>query len=142
MLLDLKNRLNEPRIQELIGYSVFPDPERVKKTLSNYKDQEDLKLMGYESVGNLIGIIGYKIDGNRMLEIKHISVDPLERGQGHGRIQIIELIQLLEPLEVHAETDHDSVDFYRNIGFIITSLGEQYPGVERFKCIYNTEIMD
>lgn len=99
-------------------------------------------LRGYESEGNLIRIIGYRIDGNRILEIKHISVDPLERGQGHGRIQIIELIQLLDPLEVHAETDHDSVDFYRNIGFIITSLGEQYPGVDRFKCIYNTEIMD
>jgi N-acetylglutamate synthase-like GNAT family acetyltransferase len=135
MLINLKSRLNEYRIQELIEYSVFPDPERVKVTLRNYKDQEDLMLMGYESEGNLIGTIGYRIDENRILEIKHISVDPLERGQGHGRIQIIELIQLLDPLEVYAETDHESVDFYRNIGFIITSLGEKHSGVERFKCI-------
>jgi hypothetical protein len=29
----------------------------------------------------------------------------------------------------------NAVNFYRNIGFEITSLGEKYPGVERFQCI-------
>ncbi|QSF44504.1 GNAT family N-acetyltransferase [Paenibacillus tianjinensis] len=36
---------------------------------------------------------------------------------------------------ITAETDHEAVGFYRNAGFAITSLGEQYPGVERFACI-------
>jgi len=36
-----------------------------------------------------------------------------------------------------AETDYEAVDFYRRYGFVITSLGEKYPGVERFLCQYN-----
>ncbi|MGG4554653.1 hypothetical protein ABEX11_20625 [Paenibacillus humicus] len=35
---------------------------------------------------------------------------------------------------VEAETDKDAVDFYRRLGFNITSLGQKYPGVERFQC--------
>lgn len=37
---------------------------------------------------------------------------------------------------ISAETDRDAVGFYRKYGFQITSLGEKYPGVERFKCEY------
>ena len=28
----------------------------------------------------------------------------------------------------------DAVEFYRKLGFSIESLGEKYPGVERFRC--------
>lgn len=38
-----------------------------------------------------------------------------------------------------AETDDEAVDFYRRYGFFITSLGEKYPGVERFLCQYNKQ---
>ncbi|WP_239984546.1 hypothetical protein [Lentibacillus sediminis] len=37
---------------------------------------------------------------------------------------------------ISAETDKDAVVFYQNLGFQITSLGEKYPGVERFLCEY------
>lgn len=40
---------------------------------------------------------------------------------------------------MEAETDKNAVNFYRKIGFNITSLGEKYPGVERFKCTLNKE---
>ncbi|MNW71139.1 hypothetical protein D3C74_508110 [compost metagenome] len=36
---------------------------------------------------------------------------------------------------ITAETDREAVGFYRSTGFPITSLGEKYPGVERFACI-------
>jgi ribosomal protein S18 acetylase RimI-like enzyme len=142
LLVNLKNRLNESKVQELIEYSVFPDPDKIKETINNYKNQEDLELMGFEFEGNMIGIIGYSIDNNNILQIKHISVDPVERGKGYGRFLIIEMINTRDPLEVHAETDLDAVDFYRSIGFVITSLGEKYPGAERFKCIYKTKMLD
>lgn len=35
-----------------------------------------------------------------------------------------------------AETDADAVDFYRRCGFAVESLGERYPGVERFRCTW------
>ena len=36
-------------------------------------------------------------------------------------------------LPIVAETDKDAVGFYSAIDFTITSLGENYPGVERFR---------
>lgn len=32
------------------------------------------------------------------------------------------------------ETDQEAVGFYQSLGFNIKSLGEKYPGVERFWC--------
>ncbi|WP_268921683.1 hypothetical protein [Metabacillus sediminilitoris] len=40
---------------------------------------------------------------------------------------------------ITAETDKEAVVFYRNYGFKITSLGEKYPGVERFLCEYKKQ---
>ena len=41
---------------------------------------------------------------------------------------------LNEIKHMEAETDIEAVDFYKKIGFQTVSLGEKYPGVERFKC--------
>jgi len=35
---------------------------------------------------------------------------------------------------ITAETVRDAVKFYWSSGFKVTSLGEKYPGVERFLC--------
>ncbi|HPH97803.1 MAG TPA: hypothetical protein PKW33_16525 [Anaerolineaceae bacterium] len=36
--------------------------------------------------------------------------------------------------KLSAETDCEAVDFYRRCGFQMESLGEKYPGMERFRC--------
>jgi hypothetical protein len=33
-----------------------------------------------------------------------------------------------------AETDADAVGFYRRCGLAVTSLGERFAGIERFRC--------
>lgn len=33
-----------------------------------------------------------------------------------------------------AETDADAVEFYRRCGFAVERIGEQYVGVDRFRC--------
>lgn len=40
--------------------------------------------------------------------------------------------------KIQAETDQEAVGFYRKAGFVITSLGEKYPGVERFSCFFES----
>lgn len=35
---------------------------------------------------------------------------------------------------MYAETDHEALRFYEKCGFAVKSLGEKYPGVERFYC--------
>ena len=79
----------------------------------------------------------YRIEflGLNRCEIKHIAVSPNHRGQGIGS-KMISIIKVKHSLTfVFAETDKDAVNFYKNCGFKITSLGEKYPGVERFQCI-------
>ncbi|NHN31682.1 GNAT family N-acetyltransferase [Paenibacillus agricola] len=139
MLIDIKPRLDEAGIQELLGYATFPDPERLKKTVDQYKNNGS-KLQGYESEGEIIGLIGYSLmdnaTGDFTIKLEHIAVDPEERGKGFGRGIILELLELEKPNVLLAETDEEAVDFYRSLGFAIASLGEKYPGVERFQCTF------
>ncbi len=49
---------------------------------------------------------------------------------------IKEIIRIHQLIYLEAETDCEAVEFYRKCGWIITSLGEKYPGVERFQCYW------
>lgn len=137
MLIDMKERMDEDNIKELLSYAVFPDPEKLEETLDEYRSNDDLELLALEGDGELIGIIGIEMH-YKIIEIKHIAVQPHYRGLGYGRGLILELIALIDPEEIFAETDEEGVEFYRSIGFTISSLGEEFPGVERFKCVYYT----
>ncbi|TBL79579.1 GNAT family N-acetyltransferase [Paenibacillus thalictri] len=139
MLVDVKNRLDEEAIQDLISYSIFPDPDRLEQTVATYREDAALKLYGCESEGEIIGIIGWNTDDNNVITIRHIAVRPDCRGAGFGRGLILEALELATPAAIIAETDEEAVDFYRSIGFQVESVGEKYPGVERFKCVYMTD---
>jgi ribosomal protein S18 acetylase RimI-like enzyme len=142
MLIDIKPKIDDSNIQELIGLAVFPDPERINEAIDAYRNEKELEIMGYEWVEQIIGIVGYHMNDNGILELRHIAVTPEEQGKGFGRGIILELLHLKDPKVITVETDEETVDFYRSIGFTIESLGEKYPGVERFKCTYETEIED
>lgn len=86
-----------------------------------------------EDDGEAYGLIGWRVQEGS-LEILPIAVDETKRHQGIGRRLIDAAVALERPHEVGAETDHEAVKFYQNCGFSIQSLGEKYPGVERFRC--------
>lgn len=136
MLINLKQRLKDDEVKTLLSYAIFPDPEFLEKTIKQYTSNDSLEIYGYEVDGTLLGIVGFSLNEEERLVIHHISVDPEYRGMGYGRGQILELLELKNPKIISAETDEESVDFYRNVGFTVTSLGEKYPGVDRFQCEY------
>jgi N-acetylglutamate synthase-like GNAT family acetyltransferase len=140
MLIPIKHRISEDPIQELLSYAIFPDPERMEKAIKLYQSEPALELYGHEEDDEIIGVVGFIVHTNHTLELKHIAVKPEERSKGYGRGLILQLLEAKQPAVIEAETDEDSVDFYRNVGFSIISLGEKYPGVERFKCIYEVEL--
>jgi ribosomal protein S18 acetylase RimI-like enzyme len=142
MLVNIKSKLDNEEIAELIDLATFSDSEQAKQLLEVYVKDPKLELMGYSSEGQFIGIIGSRMNDNGILEITHIAVHPEERGKGYGRGMILELSTSKSPKVIVAETDEFAVEFYRSIGFSIESLGEKYPGVERFQCIYLTELDD
>ncbi|MDB5052521.1 MAG: family acetyltransferase [Bacilli bacterium] len=140
MLIDIKNKIDEEPIKELFSYSVFPDPENTEIEIAAYKADSNLELLGYEEANDIIGIVGYAMHKDNHIEIKHLAVDPESRGNGYGRGIILELIELKQPAVIHAVTDEDAIDFYRNVGFTVTSLGVKQPGVELFQCSYEVEM--
>ena len=73
------------------------------------------------------------------MTLRHLAVEPESRGEGFGRGMLLEIIDDMQPTRITAETHEDAVQFYRNVGFVIRSLGEKYPGVERFLCTYEVE---
>ncbi|WEK56004.1 MAG: GNAT family N-acetyltransferase [Candidatus Cohnella colombiensis] len=145
MLIDITSRLNEPEIQELISYAVFPDPEQLNHVIAQYQSvQSGQEIFGYTSDDDeddqtIIGIIGSILNDQKVLTIQHIAVLPEDRGKGYGRGMILELLHMKQPTTIVAETDEEAVQFYRSIGFTIASLGEVYAGVERFQCSYEVD---
>ncbi len=133
----MKSRLHEEEVRQLIELSVFPDPEHVIRTIEQYRAVDDLRIMGYESEGQIVGIVGFHIDSNDRMTLRHIAVQPEARGAGFGRGMILELLHQFNPVSIEAETDEEAVEFYRSIGFRIESTGEKTPGTERFTCTYD-----
>lgn len=139
MFVDIKSRLQESEFKELLSYSIFPDESRLIHTINAYLTNDNLEIYGYEVDEAFIGVIGVRMNEGSILKILHLSVHPDYRGLGYGRGLLVELIELKKPNLLVAETDQDAVDFYRNVGFTIVSLGEKYPGVERFECTYDIQ---
>lgn len=142
MLQSLKDRLQEARVQEIIAYAIFPDANRSEQVIQEYMEDGALHIYGEEADEDLIGILGFSINNAKELEVKHIAVAPEYREHGYGRDMMLELIGLMKPTVIFAETDEEAVDFYRNIGFTAYSLGEKYPNVERFRCEYVVDEVD
>ena len=85
--------------------------------------------------GSPVGLIRTRRLGPRSAEITHIAVTPERRRTGLGQAMVQELVAMGRLEKVVAETDRDAVGFYIRCGFMVESLGEKYPGVERFRCV-------
>lgn len=83
----------------------------------------------------IVGVLGIDHTDNHRSVIRHLAVHPQCQWQGVGRRLIEEVVRLVEARGAVAETDRESVGFYRACGFMVSSLGEKYPGVERFECV-------
>nr|WP_167280073.1 GNAT family N-acetyltransferase [Paenibacillus lupini] len=98
-----------------------------------YKSDANRVLYAYDDGSRIAAIIGLLIKPEEIV-ILHIAVDQGMRGKGFGRALLDEVMSLYELTTLKTETDKDAVGFYRTCGFRIESLGELYPGVERFLC--------
>ena len=123
------------QVKQLLSYAVgAATDEKLNNILETVYKQGDSKLYIFiDSDGSALGIIGVKGEEGSA-EMLHIAVAENKRNCGIGRSMIDELLMLENLTELTAETDRDAVEFYRRCGFEIQSLGEKYPGVERFHC--------
>lgn len=142
MFVNVKKRLSDNGIVALLACSVYEDPDRLEEAVLEYRNNFRLQLYGIESEGEVIGIVGYRYDDPPeagILSIEHLAVRPDCRGGGYGRGLLLELIAKENPRMVYAEVDEEGVEFYRNVGFTIESMGFSEQGIERFRCSYAVE---
>lgn len=79
----------------------------------------------------MVGVVGY-IPGRDRTELVHIATAPQVRRSGVGAALVAWVGEHCGSGVVEVQTDGESVGFYRALGFEVESLGELYPGVERF----------
>lgn len=120
-------------IGQLLTYAT--SESKVEAEYELYLQQENRKLYGYKRNGKFIGCIGIELIASNSGEIKQIAVSPIERDHGIGNDMINFICKKHSLSVISAETDQDAVNFYKKIGFTVISLGEKYPGVERFWCV-------
>ncbi|WP_141433913.1 GNAT family N-acetyltransferase [Bacillus sp. 03113] len=132
---EIDSSIIHPSIRRLLSYAT--SEHKINLEYEKYIQLLRRKLYGFELKGEIVACIGTEFINSNSFKIKHIAVSPLHRGKGIGSKMIKFICNKYSMNIITAETDNDSVDFYRKYGFKIISLGERYPGVERFLCEYN-----
>lgn len=135
MLICLRDYWNSDAVKDLLAMCMWADGGVIEQELNSYNAEESKDLFGCFINGELAGLVGIIRQDEHAVEISHIAVQQKWRGKGIGRGMITEISKTPGIETITAETDHEAVGFYRSAGFAITSLGEKYPGVERFACI-------
>ncbi|HET9017924.1 MAG TPA: GNAT family N-acetyltransferase [Thermomicrobiaceae bacterium] len=132
-LVDLTDRLDDPAIRGLLALAMGqPSAETLAALGERYRCEPNWTLLGHAEYG--VGCVGVERAGRDCLVIRHIAVTPACRRQGIGRALLAALGEQEPSRWFVAETDGEAVGFYRRCGFAVESLGERYPGVERFRC--------
>ncbi|WP_379162856.1 GNAT family N-acetyltransferase [Paenibacillus sp. sgz5001063] len=135
MLVSLKNYWDRNAVERLLAECMMADDERVREEVDSYLAEDSRELQGTFISGELAGLIGTRQGPGTDAEILHIAVQARWRGRGIGSAMIEEIRKCDGIGALRAETDREAVGFYSQCGFKISSLGEKYPGVERFSCI-------
>ncbi|MCM3151588.1 GNAT family N-acetyltransferase [Priestia megaterium] len=129
---EITSTMVNPTIKKLLSYATLE--EKVDGEYKKYTCLPSRKLYSIEVNGETVSCIGVEFLNAKEAVIKHIAVLPKERGKEIGSSMIRFLCKNYDIHSIFAETDKEAVNFYSKFGFKITSLGEKYPGVERFLC--------
>ncbi|MDU2239007.1 MAG: GNAT family N-acetyltransferase [Paenibacillus sp.] len=142
MFKPINSRVDEPAIRELLECAVVFDPDALEAAARLYRNGDAYKLYGYEEENGYAGIIGFRVNASRTLEITHLAVHPEQRMKGYGRALVLLALTEAGPERMEAVTDEEGADFFRSIGFQITGFRDEASGEERFRCIYEVDEND
>ncbi|NOK62924.1 MAG: GNAT family N-acetyltransferase [Chloroflexi bacterium AL-W] len=135
-MIDLLPQHDTTSVRTLRSYCVGnPTPDKLDAICRGYRDDPQQHLFGIEEHEQVIGCTGIRCEAPSCAVVQCIAVLPEQRQQHVGISLIQSVCNRFALQQLIAETDQDAVDFYRRYGFTVTSLGEVYPGTERFLCV-------
>ncbi|RFT66343.1 N-acetyltransferase [Bacillus clarus] len=134
MVLQRVEHLEIDSIIKVLQHAIGPSEASLIKAISLYQNDHAV-LYKYRSKA----CIGIELIDTNKARICHIAVAAKYRNQGIALQMIKEIIRMYELTYIEAETDDEAVEFYKKCRFKIESLGEKYPGIERFHCHFGNE---
>lgn len=137
-IIEIKVEDKREHIIKLLAFAT--SLKKVDHAYDTYLQSPNSKLYAFVEDGVIEGCIGINLMDSYKGEIKHIAVSPTQRGKGIGTKLIMYVMKKHALSLLCAETDKDAVQFYKSNRFTITSLGEKYPGVERFYCLLKSGV--
>lgn len=122
---------SHPQLHEIITPCIGnPTNTKIQKIIQNYKTLNH-HLIGCLLNNNLIGVIGFQFIDSKAI-IKHISVHSEYRHKKIGKDLIHYAIKYFTITLITAETDDESVGFYKKLGFQCNTFENSY-GI-RYHC--------
>lgn len=134
-IIDIKGNLHDEAVLTVISLSMYmPTVEKLKSLADKYESDSAISAFACVDDEFVCGTIILKRIEDNQFEIIGIATHSDRRKQGVASKLISHAASILNCGVITAETDDDSVDFYRKYGFQIHSLGEKYPGIIRYLC--------
>ncbi len=141
IILDTKEILSLPEILSLLQESVYaPTPEKLSARAEGYRQDGSISALCLMEDSVLLGLLICREQPD-LVEILDLAVRKSHQRQGLGR-KLLGEASIRFRKELFAETDDDAVEFYSRCGFVVRSLGEKYPGIVRYQCRRQDEILD
>ncbi len=136
--VEVTSQVAETTVLSVLEMAVgYPTPAKLAGIAETYRSNPCWSAYALVDQGLVLAVVGAEIQAEDSVRIRHIAVAQEWRRRGLGRRLIEELRRHLGATELYAETDADAAPFYERCGFSVSSLGERYPGVERFACRFS-----
>src|SRR5262249_13353127 len=134
---EVSDRVFQPEILYLLQLPMGSrNRNRLNEIAETYRASKDHFVFVATCHERVIGCVGIERHTDLLATIHQMAVAADERSRGVGKQLIFAAMESISCISFVAETDRHAVGFYERCGFTITSLGEKYPGIERFACTY------
>ena len=114
----------------------MPTKEKFNNKVDLFLNDNSVKIFACFEQDEVLGVMVVSFIEQKKIEIIGIAVNSSVRGKVIGSYMINQVVNDYGLLSVYAETDNDSVGFYRNNDFSIVEFSEIYGDepVVRYKC--------
>ena len=136
-LIELTHKNDILQTYEIYKHCMFmPTKEKFNNKVDLFLNDNSVKIFACFEQDEVLGVMVVSFIEQKKIEIIGIAVNSSARGKGIGSYMINQVVNDYGLLSVYAETDNDSVGFYRNNDFSIVEFSEIYGDepVVRYKC--------